>query len=133
MFERRHKPLLPWSAFLRRLANYAAVAFGLVALSLAIGICGYCGFERMSLTDAFLNAAMLMGGMGPTSELHTRAGKLFAAFYALYCGIVFLIAIGILIAPVVHRFLHHFHLEAQLEGSAEAAAGKNTRPHSTKK
>ncbi len=65
----------------------------------------------MSWVDSFLNAAMLMGGMGPVSTIHTDAEKLFAGIYALYCGLILLIAVGITAAPIVHRFLHHFHLE----------------------
>jgi hypothetical protein len=67
----------------------------------------------MSWIDAFLNVAMLMGGMGPVNVLHTNGGKVFAGIYALYCGLVELIAIGIFAAPIAHRFLHHFHLEAE--------------------
>jgi hypothetical protein len=67
----------------------------------------------MSWIDAFLNAAMLMGGMGPVNVLHSDGAKVFAGMYALYCGLVELIAIGIFAAPIVHRFLHHFHLEAE--------------------
>lgn len=67
----------------------------------------------MTLTDAFLNAAMLMGGMGPITVLQTESGKLFAGLYALYCGLVELIAVGVFAAPIVHRFLHRFHIEAE--------------------
>jgi hypothetical protein len=74
---------------------------------------GYVVFEGYSWVDSFLNASMLMGGMGPVGELHTGAGKVFAGFYALYCGLVELVAVGIFAAPIVHRFLHHFHLEGQ--------------------
>ena len=70
------------------------------------------GFEGLSFVDAFLNSSMLMGGMGPVNQLQTDAGKVFAGFYALYCGLIELVAIGIFAAPIVHRFLHYFHLEA---------------------
>jgi len=112
MFEHRREPLLPLPLFLRRVLKFAALSFGLAAVSLLIGIFGYRTFEGMSWIDAFVNAAMILGGMGPVSELHTRAGKLFAGFYALYCGLIVVISMGILIAPVFHRFLHLFHLEA---------------------
>ncbi len=72
---------------------------------------GYHALEGYSWVDSFLNAAMLMGGMGPVGALHTNAGKIFAGVYALYCGLVELIAIAIFAAPIFHRFLHHFHLE----------------------
>ncbi len=67
----------------------------------------------MTWTDAFLNAAMLMGGMGPVTVLQTESGKLFAGLYALYCGLVELIAVGVFAAPIVHRFLHRFHIESE--------------------
>ncbi len=112
MFEQRHEPLLSRAAFFRRMAKYALLASGFIAVSLMIGMAGYHFIEGMSWIDAFVNSAMLMGGMGPVSELHTDAGKLFAGLYALYCGLVVIIAIGIVAAPLLHRILHHFHLEA---------------------
>jgi len=111
MFERKHEKLLPNRAFLRRLAKYALISLGLVVVSLLIGMLGYHQSEGMSWIDAFLNAAMLMGGMGQVNTLHTDAGKLFAGVYALYFGMILLIAVGIFAVPIVHRFLHHFHLE----------------------
>ena len=113
MFERRHEKLLPYGAFLRRVAKYALISLGLVIVSLLIGMLGYRQSEGMSWIDAFLNAAMLMGGMGQINTLHSDAGKLFAGFYALYCGMVLLIAVGIFAVPIVHRFLHYFHLESE--------------------
>ncbi len=112
MFEHLREPLLPRPLFLWRIFKYGLASFGLAAASLLIGICGYRQLEGMSWLDAFVNAAMILGGMGPVGELHTRAGKLFAGCYALYCGLIVVISMGILIAPVFHRFLHHFHLEA---------------------
>ena len=83
-----------------------------VVASLGIGIAGYRYFEGMSWIDAYLNAAMLLGGMGPVEpQLRTTGGKLFAGMYALYAGMVVLVAASILIAPAFHRFLHRFHLE----------------------
>jgi len=113
MLEHRHRPLVPRAAFLRRQALYASVSFGIIIFSLVIGVVGYHVFEGMAWIDAFLNAAMLMGGMGPIGELHTNAGKLFAGCYALYCGLVLIIAVGILAAPIFHRFLHRFHLQIE--------------------
>jgi hypothetical protein len=111
MFEHYHEKLLPRSKFIKRLAKYTLISLGLVALSLLIGMLGYHKIEKMSWIDSFLNAAMLMGGMGPVSPLHTDAGKLFAGIYALYCGLVEILAVGIFAAPIMHRFLHHLHLE----------------------
>lgn len=115
MFEHRSEPLLPRAAFVRRLALHASASLGLVALSLGIGVMGYHGFEGLSWVDSILNAAMILGGMGPVNELHTVRGKLFAAGYALFSGIVFLVAAGVLFAPLVHRLLHKFHLEMDSE------------------
>jgi hypothetical protein len=117
MFEHRHEPLVSRAAFLRRMTKYALLASGFIVVSLVIGMAGYHHFEGMSWIDAFVNSAMLMGGMGPVSELHTDAGKLFAGFYALYCGLIVIIAIGIVAAPLLHRILHHFHLDAAADKS----------------
>jgi hypothetical protein len=113
MFEHHHEKLLPRRLFLKRLVKYALISLGLVLASLIIGMAGYHVFEGYSWVDSFLNAAMLMGGMGPVGILITDAGKVFAGIYALYCGLIELVAVGIFAAPIVHRFLHHFHLESQ--------------------
>ncbi len=112
MYEHHSQPLLPRVAFLLRLASHVGIAMGVVSGSLAIGILGYHFLEDLAWIDALVNAAMILGGMGPVDSLHTIAGKLFASFYALYSGIVFLLAVGIIFAPVFHRILHHFHLES---------------------
>lgn len=88
------------------------IALGIDAGSLVIGVLGYHVFESLPWIDSLLNASMILGGMGPVNELHTTAGKLFASFYAIYCGVIFLVVAGIILAPVIHRFMHHFHLEA---------------------
>ena len=113
MFEHHHEKLLPKRLFLRRVAKYASISLSLVAVSLVIGIVGYRTLEGYSWADSFLNAAMLMGGMGPVGALHSDAGKVFAGIYALYCGLIELVAVGVFAAPIVHRFLHHFHLEKE--------------------
>ena len=112
MFEHHHEKLLPRRLFLKRLAKYAAISLGLVLITLIIGMAGYNAFAGYSWVDSFLNAAMLMGGMGPVGTLQTDTGKVFAGIYALYCGLIELVAIGVFAAPIVHRFLHHFHLES---------------------
>jgi len=112
-FERKDEELLPLRAFYRRLFQFAMIALSIVALSLLAGLLGYMYFESMAPIDAFLNAAMIMGGMGPATPLTTDGGKLFAGFYALYCGFILLVAAGIFITPIFHRFLHHFHLEGR--------------------
>ena len=98
-YESRRQPLLPRAAFYRRLAQHLAVAGILVAVSLALGIAGYVATEGMSTLDAFLNAAMLLGGMGPVTPLATPAGKLFAGVYALYAGLVFVACAAVVLAP----------------------------------
>lgn len=110
-FEHHHEKLLPRRQFIRRLIQYALISLSLIVGSLAIGMAGYHAFEGFSWVDSFLNTTMLMGGMGPVGSLHTDSGKIFAGIYALYCGLVEIIAIGIFAAPIFHRFLHHFHLE----------------------
>jgi zinc transporter ZupT len=111
MFEHRREELLPRSQFYRRILLYGIVSGGIILVSLVIGVLGYHYFENMPWIDALVNASMLLGGMGPVTPLHTDAGKLFASFYALFSGMVLLVAVGVLIAPVFHRILHRFHLE----------------------
>jgi len=110
-FEGRKEPLASRGVFLRRMIGYVTVSFGIVAFSLGIGILGYHIFEGLSWIDSLLNASMILGGMGPVNPLVTNPGKLFASFYALFSGMILLVAVGVLIAPAFHRFLHHFHLE----------------------
>jgi len=113
IFEHRKAPLLPRQAFLARLAFSVGLGFLMIAVSLGIGVMGYHTFENMPWVDAFANAAMILSGMGPLTTLQTNSGKLFAGFYALFSGLVFIVIIGLVFAPVVHRFLHKFHLEAE--------------------
>jgi hypothetical protein len=109
--EHRQQPLLSNTDFVWRVFRHVAMAAGVVLLSLAIGMVGYRELEGMSWIDAFLNASMILGGMGPVAALQTDAGKLFAGAYALFSGIIFLVGVGLIFAPLVHRMLHHFHLE----------------------
>ena len=85
--------------------------FIIIGCGLAIGIAGYAGLEGMSLTDSFMNAAMILSGMGPATELKTTSGKLFAGTYAIFSGLVIVIATGFVLAPIFHRVLHKFHVE----------------------
>ena len=113
MFEHRAKPLLPRKVFLLRVLRSLALAFGIIGVSLGLGIFGYHFFAGLSWVDALLNAAMILTGMGPVNELHTSGAKFFASLYALFSGVVFLTAVAVLLAPVMHRFLHQFHLESE--------------------
>ncbi len=113
MYEHRREPLLPLGAFLWRLVRHAVVALGILGASLGTGVLGYHHFEKMGWIDALLNASMILGGMGPVSELHTHEGKVFASCYALFSGTIFLVFAGVLLAPVIHRYAHKFHLEAE--------------------
>ncbi len=113
MYEHKHDPLLAAAKFRQRLARHAIAAMGIVAGSLAMGVIGFHFLSGLEWIDALLNAAMLLGGMGPVGDLQDWPvpGKIFASVYALYSGIVFLFVAGLLFAPVFHRFLHRFHLE----------------------
>ena len=112
MYERQSHPLLPRKLFIRRLLRHGLAGLTVIAASLGIGVLGYHMTEGLSWLDSLLNASMILGGMGPVNSLQTPLGKLFASFYALFSGIVFLLVAGILIAPVFHRFFHKLHLES---------------------
>jgi len=111
MYETRKQPLLRPRDFLRRVLGHLAAACVLLLASVAIGMAGYMHFERLSALDAFLDTAMLLGGMGPVHIPVTDDGKLFAGFFALYAGIVFIATAALLLGPVAHRVLHRFHLD----------------------
>jgi hypothetical protein len=115
MYERHHEPLISREAYLRRILWSGGLAFAAVLAALFLGVSGYHWIEGLPWVDSILNAAMILGGMGPVAELHTTAGKLFAAAYALFSGLMFIMVAGLLFAPVIHRFLHIFHLEAGSE------------------
>lgn len=107
------RPLPSRWIYARRLAASVGAAAGLIGVSLALGVLGYHQFEpKMSWIDAFLNASMILSGMGPVGELHTDRAKLFAGCYALYSGLALIVAAGLILQPVIHRVLHRFHLEA---------------------
>ena len=111
MFETRRQPLIARSAFLRRIIGHAAAVLVLITGSLALGMAGYIRFENLTALDAFLETAMLLGGMGPLHPPVTAAGKLFAGLFALYAGLAFIAMAALILGPVVHRVLHRFHLD----------------------
>src|SRR5438309_10766694 len=108
MYETRLQPLATRKLFVTRMVRHAAFALAVVAGSLFMGMSGYVYFEHLSWLDAFVDASMLLGGMGPVHTPETTGGKLFAGFYALYCGLVFLVTVGVVLAPVLHRALPRF-------------------------
>lgn len=118
MYEHRHEPLLPAHLFWARLTRHALAGLLILAAALGAGMAGYQSFEGMAPIDAFLNAAMILSGMGPVAEMHTHQGKLFAGAYALFSGLLFVGLLGLVLAPVLHRFLHKFHI-AQRRGERE--------------
>jgi hypothetical protein len=121
-YETRGQPLLPRPLFVRRLLLHASLACGVVAGSLAIGMVGYHLLEGLGWLDAFLNSAMLLGGMGPVDAPRTTGGKLFAGLYALYAGLVFLVTVALVFTPVLHRLMHRFHWRED---------GKGDKPRNT--
>ena len=113
MFEHKNQRLLSRRKFISRLVLHTIVAAGVLLFSLAGGILGYSYFEKMGLVDALLNASMILGGMGPVDVLHSEGGKIFASVYAIYSGVVFLVVASLIIGPLLHRLMHHFHVEIE--------------------
>jgi hypothetical protein len=113
MYESRAQPPLPRRVFIARLLSHVSVALGLLAVSLGAGMLGYVELEHLSWMDAFLNTAMLLGGMGPVNAPVTPGGKLFAGLYALYAGLVFIATAALIFTPVAHRLLHKFHWDSK--------------------
>jgi hypothetical protein len=113
MFEHSSDPLLSRLRFIWRVTRNALGALVIIAGSLVAGMIGYRQFDPMSWTDAFLNASMILSGMGPVGTPNTEAGKIFAGVYALYSGFIVVVAAGLVLAPLLHRMLHRFHLDGE--------------------
>jgi hypothetical protein len=111
MYEHHSEPVLPRVQFLRRVAWHIAVVLLLLGVSLGAGVAGFVLLDGRSPLDGLLNAAMLLGGMGPVGEFSTPAGKLFGAAYALYSGLVFIVCAALALTPALHRMLHTLHLD----------------------
>lgn len=111
MFEKKHQRIISRQRFRRRLLIAVLIDLIFLSFSLSIGVLGYHFIGGLSFVDAFLNASMILGGMGPVDTLTNDSAKIFSGLYALYSGIAFLTSFAILIAPIFHRFLHKFHLE----------------------
>ena len=109
MFDSRQHPILPRRRFVRRVVRNIGYGLGLIGGSLAIGILGYHQLAGLGWTDSYLNAAMILSGMGPVAELPTRTAKIFAGTYAIFSGIALISTAGVMFAPVLHRMLHRFH------------------------
>lgn len=120
MYERRSDPLISRRSYLVRVARSAAVAAGVTSGSLLLGVTGYHWLGRLPWIDSVLNASMILGGMGPVDRLDTVTGKVFASAYALLSGFALLTSLALLLAPIGHRIMHRFHLDAaEPEGSDE--------------
>lgn len=115
MFEHHKQSLASQSVFAQRMLRFGLFSSAIILFSLGSGILGYHSLESLSWIDSLLNASMILGGMGPVDTLQTNAGKIFAAFYALYSGIVLLASVGVLLTPIFHRFMHRFHIEIEDE------------------
>lgn len=111
MYEHRKQPLLTRSQFTRRVLAHMGIVVGAVAIALAAGIAGYHFIGGLGWLDALLNASMILGGMGPVDPLHSDAAKLFASFYALFSGLVFIGVLAVALAPFLHRLMHRLHIE----------------------
>lgn len=124
MFEHKSEPLLPRSAFYARMARSGTVVAGIIAFSLFVGSAGYHYFDELPWIDALLNASMILAGMGPVDPVKSTAAKLFATFYALYSGVAFLSIMAVLMAPLLHRLLHKFHMEISEDERDDQDEGK---------
>ncbi len=113
MYERRTEKLLPLHRFMGRMAKTVCFALFFIIVALGIGVLGYHEFAGLPWIDSFLNASMILTGMGPVDPMRSDAAKLFASFYAIFSGSVFLTAIALVLAPAFHRLLHHFHLDEE--------------------
>jgi hypothetical protein len=110
MYEKKHQPLLPFRGFVRRVLKNFLFGTLFIFVSLFIGIAGYHWICNFSWINSLLNASMILGGMGPVDPVVSDGGKIFASFYAIFSGIAFLSSAGVMIAPIVHRFMHRFHI-----------------------
>jgi hypothetical protein len=128
LYEHHKTPLLSRAAFLNRFARHVGIGFCIITVSLGAGMLGYHHFEDMPWIDAFVSASMILSGMGPVGPLQTNSGKLFAGLYALYSGLALITIVGIVLAPVVHRFFHKFHLEEhRAERTQESSSSRDRR------
>ena len=126
-FERRGHKLATRREFAHRMLRAVLLWVIITAAGLTIGIAGYAGFEGLSLADAFENAAMILSGMGPVTELKNTSAKLFAGFYAILSGLIIVIASGFVLSPMFHRVLHSFHVEGSEDEDEDDDTEKKRR------
>ena len=128
VFESRYEPILPTRVFFRRLFKCLGLALAIVAVALSIGVMGYHFIAGLPWIDALLNASMILTGMGPVDVLQSNAAKIFASFYALFSGVVFISLMGLLLSPIAHRVMHKFHIsdeDINEEDSRKAGDSRN--------
>lgn len=128
-YEKRKQPVASRKVFYARLSRNLLYSLGIVAVSLVFGTWGYSHFEGMATIDAFVNASMILSGMGPMGELHSWSGKVFASFYAIASGLLLFALAGLILAPVYHRILHRFHVDIGDDDATEAPPARRRRPH----
>jgi hypothetical protein len=112
MYESRHSPLLPRRKFYARLRWHGLFALATLGACVGIGMAGYHYFEDLGWVDSYVNATMILSGMGPLDPIKTTGGRIFAGSYALFSGVAFLTTVGFFLMPVLHRLLHKLHLES---------------------
>ena len=110
-YEHRADELAPRSIFIKRIVGSLGIALCVIAVALTIGISGYHWLAGFGLVDSLLEASMILGGMGPVNQLPTEGAKIFASMYALFSGLMFIGIMGVVLSPIVHRFLHKFHID----------------------
>jgi hypothetical protein len=111
IFEHTSQPLQPTIVYLRRQFKFLFGALVFIGIALGIGTLGYMHYAHFAFPDAFLNASMILSGMGPVDALPNDAAKYFASGYALFSGIALISTVAVVLAPLVHRFLHAMHLD----------------------
>ena len=119
LFEHKHEELAPLGVFVKRVFASLGIAICLIGLALMIGIVGYHWLGGFNWVDSLLEASMILGGMGPVNKLANDHVKVFASFYALFSGLIFIAVMGVVLSPIVHRFLHKFHLDEEGEEDAD--------------
>ncbi len=127
MFENRYEPILPTPIFIRRLLRCLGLALVIIAIALSLGVTGYHFIAGLTWIDALLNASMILTGMGPVDVLKSNAAKVFASFYALFSGVVFISLMGLLLSPIAHRVLHKFHLSDEDMNDKKSREGRGSR------